>query len=700
MKNKKLFAILTLVCFLMTLMPVAAFAGDPVADTLSSVIVKDSAVEVGEAASFDLELVTSKGDYAESLNDVYIWASEKGKYLPTDVNYTISAPKHNVELKSDVAGYDVEADPTEAYTITFDVAGEYDIHVAQVFGDVNGEVREFKSSNRTIKVTAKDEEVKNVVANPKNLTVVADGVAYTKTLTFEGDKGTLRNEAVSFTSNRQNLVVTADAAKTNVRGEIDVKLVAKKAGTYVVTATIAGNDVKIPVTATGTAPVKVVTKSQPKDLIAKDSNFAADDVVEFEMRDINNNVVANTEDVTVGEIKVIEANVPAKSKLKKENFTVNPEGVLVSAANFDTEGKYSVKVQLTNSASVAEASWEVKAKGDAVKLDMGVDSSVVFSTDKATTIEPSFKYVDANGLETALTAEEIKALKFYATGRAIKSASKDKVTLKTDEKYLGQEITLYAIDEDKDLKATVTVKLVEDSRNIAFDDATLETYTTNKVEWNIVDAAENKVTFGSSTGVVVDYYVLNKPAGSEVTVKDATASSFKGNGAMEISCDKPGNVTVQVVAQVGYRGDTEYYVGTKVFAVGNGSVGDVVVMTIGTNKLVKNGEFTEMDATPIIKDNRTFVPFRALIEAFGADVAYNEADKTVTATLDGTTVVMTIGSNAYTVNGAEKTMDVAPYIDGERTMVPVRFVAEAFGIDVTAVPDVTDGTTASVIFNK
>ena len=43
---------------------------------------------------------------------------------------------------------------------------------------------------------------------------------------------------------------------------------------------------------------------------------------------------------------------------------------------------------------------------------------------------------------------------------------------------------------------------------------------------------------------------------------------------------------------------------------------------------------------------------------------------------------MTIGSATYTVNGTEKTADVAPFINGSRTMVPVRFAAEAFGIKV------------------
>jgi len=48
------------------------------------------------------------------------------------------------------------------------------------------------------------------------------------------------------------------------------------------------------------------------------------------------------------------------------------------------------------------------------------------------------------------------------------------------------------------------------------------------------------------------------------------------------------------------------------------------------------------------------------------------------------TIIFTIGSLTYTVNGASAQFDVAPYIDStaSRTMVPIRFIAEAFGASV------------------
>lgn len=98
----------------------------------------------------------------------------------------------------------------------------------------------------------------------------------------------------------------------------------------------------------------------------------------------------------------------------------------------------------------------------------------------------------------------------------------------------------------------------------------------------------------------------------------------------------------------------------------------------------KNLEFT--DAVPQVKDQRTFLPFRAVFEAMGADVDYE--GNIITATRDGKTLTMTIGSTeaVVTEDGVNTpiAMDVAPYVDNAtwRTYVPVRFAAQAFGCNV------------------
>src|SRR5690606_27949634 len=95
-----------------------------------------------------------------------------------------------------------------------------------------------------------------------------------------------------------------------------------------------------------------------------------------------------------------------------------------------------------------------------------------------------------------------------------------------------------------------------------------------------------------------------------------------------------------------------------------------------------NGHPVTFDVEPVNVNDRVFVPFRAIFEKMGADVAWDEATRTVTATRGDTTVQLVIGSTTARVNGQARTLDAAPFIQDGRTLVPLRFVSEAFGAEV------------------
>ncbi len=92
------------------------------------------------------------------------------------------------------------------------------------------------------------------------------------------------------------------------------------------------------------------------------------------------------------------------------------------------------------------------------------------------------------------------------------------------------------------------------------------------------------------------------------------------------------------------------------------------------------------DAQPLMRDNRTFVPFRAIFESMGATVSWDDPSRTVTAKRGDRTVKLTIGRKACTVDrtGSDRSFstDAAPFIEGGRTYVPVRFAAQALGAAV------------------
>lgn len=82
------------------------------------------------------------------------------------------------------------------------------------------------------------------------------------------------------------------------------------------------------------------------------------------------------------------------------------------------------------------------------------------------------------------------------------------------------------------------------------------------------------------------------------------------------------------------------------------------------------------------QNDRTMVPIRFIAEKFGAIVKWENTSQTVVITHNGKTIRMSIGSKTYTVNGVKNNMDTASIILHDRTMVPIRFVSQALGLQV------------------
>jgi hypothetical protein len=93
-----------------------------------------------------------------------------------------------------------------------------------------------------------------------------------------------------------------------------------------------------------------------------------------------------------------------------------------------------------------------------------------------------------------------------------------------------------------------------------------------------------------------------------------------------------------------------------------------------------NGSVVDISPAPIVQDGRVFVPLRGVFEQLGASVVYDNG--TITAQGNGRDIALQIGSTAATVNGQQQTIDVAPFIVGASTYVPLRFISEALGDSV------------------
>lgn len=96
-----------------------------------------------------------------------------------------------------------------------------------------------------------------------------------------------------------------------------------------------------------------------------------------------------------------------------------------------------------------------------------------------------------------------------------------------------------------------------------------------------------------------------------------------------------------------------------------------------------NVEFTEDSGFPFLDENyRTLVPFKKVLEAYGATVEWNNDSRIASAVKGDTKVEVPIGQNYIIINGQQKANDTAAKIVNGRTFLPIRAVIEAFGSDV------------------
>lgn len=96
--------------------------------------------------------------------------------------------------------------------------------------------------------------------------------------------------------------------------------------------------------------------------------------------------------------------------------------------------------------------------------------------------------------------------------------------------------------------------------------------------------------------------------------------------------------------------------------------------------VVVNGQPMSFASPPIVRAGRVFVPLRGVFEHLGASVVYDNGQ--INATANGRSISVAIGSTQATVDGQTQAIDVAPFIIGATTYVPLRFISQAFGAAV------------------
>ena len=230
-----------------------------------------------------------------------------------------------------------------------------------------------------------------------------------------------------------------------------------------------------------------------------------------------------------------------------------------------------------------------------------------------------------------------------------------------------------------DINTTGDVKVKVEGR--ALNDAKEVVIATVKAPYEIaVEAVELKVG-------------LNGQVGGKVTITE-TAPAMLEKGQVKISMEQYAGISFKKGQDLSVKAENVKIKDVKVtadeitFQVERTSdeAGKVTIENIEFNvdRTAPEGSFDlSISGDAISKNTYIKAGLEALtIENFVTIGTKNTEDiATGSNGLKKGTASFVIGSKKYTVNGVEKTMDGAPYLANGRTMIPVRYVSEAFGID-------------------
>lgn len=98
--------------------------------------------------------------------------------------------------------------------------------------------------------------------------------------------------------------------------------------------------------------------------------------------------------------------------------------------------------------------------------------------------------------------------------------------------------------------------------------------------------------------------------------------------------------------------------------------------------LVIQGEIVKPDVPPVIHNQRTMVPVRVVAEGLAAKVEWDEKTKTATITKENREIQLQLNNPVASIDGEDVQLDAPPFLQNNRMLLPMRFVGEALGITV------------------
>ncbi|KXG76228.1 stalk domain-containing protein [Thermotalea metallivorans] len=670
--KRKLSLLLALVMIL-SLVPMTAFAApaNRFASTLD--VDKTSVVADGESvAKFTLYLFDSSNNPAVG-EAVYV-ASKRFTGTDTDIftdNNGNSLPSAGGGLYYATANNDGKV----TIKVKSSVAGTAKIGFGTLPGDMVGYLNGDKNVNEntvgligTKDITFTADSIGGMTAtvtatSPSNPS--ANGLDYFEvTFTAKTSGGApISGETIKVSASSSAVTFNATEKTTNSAGKATFKVYSTKPGTFTIEGKSGNKTASVNVTFKSAGLYNVERVSTDGQVVAKNSTKS----FKFKLVDVNGNMF-KVASVNNGASKVLDAqnnqydietevvDEPDNSAITLTLGKYSDGHLKITTSEIKHEGAYKIRVKLPNG-KYADVNFTAKKQGDIVKIELSYDETTLPLVLNAKSGDPTVDSYDANNVKKSLSASDVT---FVSSNPNLISVDSNGIlnVATNDKDDIGKEVVITAIDTSNNLRATYTIKL---GGRISGTTATAPENTlvgeTARIEVKMLDEKGNVVAVGQGSNTTFKLnkaVVISKPEGAIVSAEEAADFSDDlkayGKAGVEVTSTKAGNVELQLIIDELDAGNQVVRTYTAAVTVKFGDKPVVkpvigaksLVLTIGQTVAVKDGAVATMDVAPFIRDGRTFVPVRFIAESLGAEVSFTQNAQGLTETVTLTRPDMTV----------------------------------------------------------